>query len=358
VVKRIILIFGAILFCAGFRLSAGTVSLQPDEILQLRALVATNAAAAKQFSVILRSADAALGDKPDAIEKVTTEGRLDTDPAKIRTLAAVADMGKIESLAWAWAVTGDTNYSAKAHEFILAWAKVNRPDGDAINEMRFGPLIASYDLLRGTFSETDRRLVDDWLRDKATVLWKSSRGMTDNWFSHRLNVAGQIGWTIDDPALVAEVVKGFHAQINRNLKPDGATADFYLRDALHYHLYDIQPLVELSRVAERNGEHFFNYAATNGATLQRAVEFVVPFAEGEKTHIEFAQSKVAFDRQRAQNGQREFQPHNWRASEAIPLFSEVAWFRPEYGVIAAKLSGPPGENFFNWQVVVNAVSRH
>jgi hypothetical protein len=27
------------------------------------------------------------------------------------------------------------------------------------------------------------------------------------------------------------------------------------------------------------------------------------------------------------------------------MFSTAAWFRPEYGVLAAKLAGPPGEVF-------------
>jgi len=346
------------LFCVTIGLRAGTVSLEPDEILQLRALVATNAAAARQFSYIRRSADSALRAAPNPIEKVVTEGHLDKDPLKIRTEASLADMEKIESLAWAWAVTGDARYSAKAREFILAWAKVNHPDGDAINETQFEPLIVAYDLLRGTFSETERRTVDGWLREKANVLWKDHRGLTENWFSHRLKIVGLIGWTIGDKTLIAEAVSGFHRQINNNFKPDGASTDFYKRDALHYHLYDVEPLLTLARTAERNGEKFFDYKAANGATLQSGVDFVIPFANGTKTHIEFVNSKVPFDRKRAQNGQGEYAPHNWRPRGAIGMFSQAAWFRPEYGAIAARLAGQPGETFFNWQMVINAVSLH
>ena len=54
-------------------------------------------------------------------------------------------------------MTDDARYSSKADEFILAWAGVNQSDGDAINETQFEPLIVAYDLLRGTFSEADRR---------------------------------------------------------------------------------------------------------------------------------------------------------------------------------------------------------
>jgi len=117
-------------------------------------------------------------------------------------------------------------------------------------------------------------------------------------------------------------------------------------------------LLTLARTAERNGEKFFDCKATNGATLQGGVDFVIPFADGTKTHMEFVNSKVSFDRKRAQNGQGEFAPHNWRPQNSIDMFSAAAWFRPEYGAMAAKLAGQPGEIFFNWQMVLNAVSRH
>ena len=243
-------------------------------------------------------------------------------------------------------MTGDARYADKARAFILAWAEANQPDGDAINETQFEPLIVSYDLLRGTFSTADRLKVDGWLRHKATVLWNDRRGLSDNWFSHRLKVAGLIGWTIDDGTLVAEAVDGFHRQINRNFKPDGASTDFYLRDALHYHLYDVEPLLTLARTAERSGQKFFDYPATNGATLQRGVDFVVPFANGTKTHVEFVNSKVKFDQKRAQNGQGEYQPHVWNPHAAIGLFSAAGLVPARIWRAGRQTGRASGRNFF------------
>src|SRR5208282_2958651 len=88
-------------------LSAGPVSLMPNEILQLRALIGTNAAAQQQFAEIQKAADRALDDEPNPIEKVISEGHLQKDPLKIRTEAAMNDRNKINSLAWAWAGTGN-----------------------------------------------------------------------------------------------------------------------------------------------------------------------------------------------------------------------------------------------------------
>ena len=356
--KTIALFLGVAALAVLPQLRAGPVSLEPAEIVQLRALIATNPAAAKQYSSIAREAKSALNATPNPIEKVVSEGHLANDPLKVRTEQSLADMEKIESLAWTWALTDEARYADKAREFILAWAAVNHSDGDAINETAFEPLIVSYDLLRGTFSVTDRRTVDDWLRTKASVLWNDRRGLTENWYSHRLKTVGLIGWTINDPTLISEAMDGFHRQINDNFKPDGASMDFYLRDALHYHLYDVEPLLVLARTAERSGQKLFDYPAKNGATLQSGVDFVVPFATGAKTHMEFVNSKVKFDLKRAQNGQSDYGPHLWQPYQAITLFSEAAWFRPEYGVLAAKLARHPGETFFNWQMVINAVSHH
>ena len=339
------------------RLHAGPVSLEPGEITALRALVATNTAAARQFSSLHRSADADLTEAPNPVETIVSEGHLHSDPLKIRTEKSLPDLEKIFALAWAWAVTGDPRYAGQARTFILAWAAVNRPDGDAINETQLEPLIVGYDLLRVTFDPADRRRVDDWLRAHATVLWQDHRGLTDNWFSHRLKIVGLIGWTIGDQKLISEAVTGYRQQIDRNLKPDGASDDFYKRDALHYHLYDIEPLLTLARTAERAGQPLFEYTAPNGATLKSAVDFVVPFANGTKTHIEFGNSKVAFDLKRAKNGEGEYAPHPWKPQTAITWFSTAAWFRPEYITIAAQLSGHPGETLFNWQTVINTVSR-
>src|ERR1700743_2597097 len=130
---------------AGSGLRAGTVSLLPDEITQLRSLVATNAEAKTLFAAWERAAKRALNDTPDPIEKITTEGKLAGNPEKVRTEKSLGDMNKIEALGWAWTVANDAQYATKAREFILAWAKINRPDGDAINETALEPLITSYD---------------------------------------------------------------------------------------------------------------------------------------------------------------------------------------------------------------------
>lgn len=337
-------------------LFAGPVSLNSAEILRLQNLVSNDTTAAKLFFQIRTNADAALPAKANPVETVVSEGHLETDPEKIRTTAALADMNKIESIAWAWAATGGARYSDKAHEFILAWARVNHSDGNPINETKFQPLIIAYDLLRDTFPEAERTTVDQWLQLKAERLWKSTKGRTGNWQSHRLKIVGLIGLTVNDPALWKFASDGYRKQIGMNIAPDGASDDFKKRDALHYHLYSVEPLLTLALAGERHGEKLLAYTATNGASLKKAVDFVIPFAEGAKTHVEFANTTVAFDRQRAASGETEYQPHPWNSNTAIEMFSEAAEFDSSYAKLVAKISGETNRVLLNWRMVINAAS--
>jgi hypothetical protein len=329
---------------------AGAVSLNPGEVLQLRILVNTNSEAAVQFAKIREAANLALDEEPAPISKIVSEGHLGSDPRKIRSWAAMADIDKVESLTWAWAVTGDRRYATQAVKFILAWARVNESDGDPINETKFEPMIVAYDLLRPDLSETDRKTVDDWLRTKAETLLSKGKPERNNWVSHRLQIVGLVGLVLDDESLTQQAVEGFRNHVEEDLYLDGSSLDFQTRDALYYHLYTLEPMLVLARAEERHDAtlNLFDYQAASGASLHGSVDFVIPFAEGEKTHFEFVHSKVNFDRRRARDGENEFQPHFWNPRTSIDMFTEAAWFSPKYGRLAARLAGNPEGMFINW----------
>ena len=349
-------ISGIFLIFPQWKLCAGVVSLRAEEVPRLRALIRTNSAAAAQFLDIHKAADFALKDQPAPIEKIISQGRLESDPEKKLTQTSLADMAKTESLAWTWAVTGDERYAAQARKYLSAWAGTNKPDGDPINETKFEPMIVAYDLLRPGFPDADRRAIDNWLRTKAVTLLEKAKSEKNNWANHRLKIVGLIGLTLNDEVLIQQALQGFREQVGAGLEPDGSSLDFKTRDALHYHLYTIEPLLALARAASRHGVDLFDYRAPNGASLHHSVDFVVPFAQGEKKHLEFANSKVAFDRKRAENGEKEYQIHLWNPKSSSEMFSQAAWFVPSYGVMAAKLSGRPELELFNWQMVINAAS--
>lgn len=335
---------------------AGPASLTYAGVAELRELVANDPTAKHLFSKFQRVADGSLGLTPTPIAQVISEGRLAKDPEKIATGRAAQDLDRIEALGWAAVVTRDERYANKAKEFILAWARVNKADGNPINETRFEPVVEAYDLLREKFSPEEQKVVDAWLEEKARQLWASTRHRDMNWQSQRLKMVGLIGLTLQDTKLWSTATEGFKAQILDNFEPSGASIDFTLRDAIHYHVYAVQPLVTLACAASQRGEDIFTYKAADGSTLRSAVDFVLPYAEGKKQHVEFANTRVLFDKKRAAAGETKYEPHVWDPKKSVDFFAEAGCLDKGYEKTALELAQKKGR-FATWRMVLNSAMR-
>ncbi|OLL28686.1 hypothetical protein BTH42_26020 [Burkholderia sp. SRS-W-2-2016] len=325
----------------------------------MRDLVRQDPEAGGQYQKLFRMANQALNDTPNPVPQLVSEGKLQSNPEKVRTIAALKDMPKISALAWVWLVSQDERYATKGSQYILAWAQSNRPDGDPINETTLEPLVVAYDVLRPKFTPQNRAFVDGWLHNRAVVLWNDPRHRTENWQSHRLKMVGLIATVVHDDELWKVVADGFQEQMDRSFLPDGETTDFGQRDAMHYQLYGMQPLLTLACVAQQRNHDWYHYQAPSGASLKRAVGFVEPYALGEKTHVEFVHSKVKFDKARAQAGEKEYMPHNWDTCEAGPTFVEAGCVDPNAAKVALQISCGESEHkrFVDWESVLNYVKR-
>lgn len=149
----------------------GRISLSAPQRTVLARLVQTDPDARALFAGLEKTALNALADAPNPIKTIQTEGKLDRDPVKIRTRQSLQDMAKLEALGWTASVdeadgvplSGDA-HAIKAKQFILAWASVNQPTGDPIDETNLGRLFVAYDLTRPAFSPQEQQTVDHWLR--------------------------------------------------------------------------------------------------------------------------------------------------------------------------------------------------
>jgi hypothetical protein len=340
----------------------GLASLTPAELARLRAMVADDAEAARRFEAVRAQADHAAADPPNPIARITTEGRLDGDPDKVATDRALADMGKLEALGLAYAVTGAAPYLAAIERDLDAWAAVNQPTGDPIDETRLEAAIVAFDLTAPALAPAHRDRIARWLHRVAAAEIASRKGhratAINNWNSHRLKLVGLVGYALDDAALVDWARRGYEAQIADNLRPDGSSFDFEERDALHYHVYDLVPLLRLAIVLARDGGHPYTQAAPSGATLAAGVAFLLPYARGEQQHAEFVRSRVPFDRQRAANGQAAYQPGRlFEPAEARPALELAQFFQPELAALVADLAGAHGAAWPTVRVLLNAAMR-
>jgi len=336
------------------------ISLTDSQRIKLAALATSDAEAKKLFQKLLREADASVNAKGNPIRRLGTAGKLAGDPLKVQSRASLEDMKKLNALGYSYALTGKAEYGAAARRIILRWAKVNQPTGVPIDETKLEPLFTAYDLTRSTFSPRERKSVADWLRSMAALELQSAHTnsvtSSNNWQSHRLKIVGLIGFMLEDKPLIQESVEGFKKQIQDNLAPDGSSFDFHQRDALRYHCYDLEPLLTLALVAGQNGIDLYDYAAPSGASLPKAVAFLAPFCDGTRTHAEWVHSKVKFDRQRAEAGEKGFEVGAaFDPREARGVFERAAFFEARYGPLVLRLYSNGAAEYPGWQSVLNRV---
>src|SRR5262249_40586585 len=177
-----------------------------------------------------------------------------------------------------------------------------------------------------------------------TEIHPESNSAKNNHMSHRLKIIGHVAYLLPDVALGRWVADEYSHHLERNLNPDGTTFDFHQRDALHYHVYDLLPLVELAIAADKNGAAFYRQQTANGATLEKAIAFLIPYVSGEQTHAEFVHSSVKFDQKRSAAGDPSIRVGAlWKPAEARRLFDLAGYFTPRFHSV--KFPGSDGESF-------------
>jgi len=356
-------IFFSLLLLIAVQAQAQFVALNNREVGKLKKLVRKDAQAQRFYEGFKKTADAALSEQPNPIDTVVSEGHLATDPKKIVTLRALRDVDKVYALAIVARVEGTAAYRTQALAFINAWAAVNQPLGNPINDTKFEALFFAYDLVKSGATQDQKKVIGTWLRRMADAEIVTSQPRTkktayNNWNSHRLKVIGAIAYLLDEPRYKAFIDTALPEQIERNLLPDGTGIDLLERDAFHYHIYTLEPLISLATVLKRaTGTDFYRYASPSGASIKKSVDYLIPFVAGEKTHPEFVNSQVAFDKKRAENHEPGYETGAlFHPAAGYGVLVQAAYFEPSCQDVVIKHSGKTGR-FPYWQSVLNEVER-
>lgn len=348
-------------------LTAQDAGLRPAEIRALKdSLQSTtvDSSLVRLYAAQVRLADQSLTEDPHPIDTIRTEGLLQGDPKKTATREALRDMPRIYALALVYKVSKERKYLLALGRYLTAWATTDGPRGDPIDDTNLDPVIEAYDMVKGDLPPATEETVREWLKSTAEVelsapFNRPNRATSfNNWHSHRLKIVGEIAYAVGDTALQGYTVRGIRDQIARNLNPDGSSSDFVIRDALHYHVYDLEPLLTLAIVLQRaTGVNYYTYVSSAGTSIRRSVQWLLPYLTGEKTHGEFVNSTVEFDRQRARNGEAAykagtlFDPKNGVATLLLAAYFDAD---PELMPLARRLSGS-GDRYPGWQAVVNGL---
>jgi hypothetical protein len=287
-------------------------------------LFATSPAAADWCPVPIDQAQAWLSDHPlplppkgalpHPIPHVHTEGTLPHMGIRDQSLEAERDWPAMLNAALAWRAGVNEKSFDTARRFLLGWVDTYTPDLNPIDETNLDALIDTYAIVANRLDGNERQRVATWIRKwgwdyvasiahapKAGGIW------TNNWQSHRIKLVTMIAAATEDDKLFAEARLLFRRQVSVNLLGDGQVTDFAERDALHYVVYDLEPLLRAALAARAyGGEDWYRWQAPNHASLARSVAWLTPYATGEKPHEEFVHSRVAFDAQRAAAGVKGF----------------------------------------------------
>jgi hypothetical protein len=289
-----------------------------------------------------------LNDQPKPLAHLHTEGTLPHEGIYDQSVAAEQDLALMRDAALVWRATGDDRYLRLVDRFLLAWASTYQPSFNPIDETHFDSMILAYDMTASALSVKTRNATAAFIAKLANGyvarVDAQPRPLTgtyrNNWESHRVKLVAMAAFTLDDRKLINAAQRLFVEQIGANVTPDGATVDFAERDALHYVAYDLQPLVIAALAARRHNRNWLVQRAQNGASLQPALDWLVPYALGEKTHEEFVHSSVAFDAKRRAAGLPGYSGQ-WDPMSAAELFHLAARLSGRYASVALRLSQTP-----------------
>ena len=253
-----------------------------------------------------RAANAALARDPDPLAAAHIEGTLPTRPEYRRAQEARRDWEAMATLAALYALEGNARHRDGYARLLAAWLDVYVISGNPIDESGLGYWLLAYRAagaaLPPPLAERMRgfacALVDRYTEPQPP----SRRTSTNNWQSHRVKIAVMGAGVCRDPARTARADAAFAAQIAANLAPAGPTVDFAERDALHYVVYSLEPLLEAALFAQAEGRTLYATTGPQRQSLAGTLGWLAPFARGEKTHDEFVRSQVRFDAERAAAG--------------------------------------------------------
>jgi hypothetical protein len=248
-------------------------------------------------------ADAGLAREPHPRAIVHTQGLLPHEQERDASLLAQEDWRQALTQALAWCITGNPLYEAKAATYIEASVSDYSPSFNPIDEADLSDLLFGFDFVQTRLSplivekarQLGHHLATGYLGTRR--VGDPSTGL-NNWQSHRIKLATAGAYLSGDARLIAAAREGFVAHASSNVGTDGHTYDFEQRDAMHYVVYDLEPLLMAASMAAAHGEDWYGLPPLQGR-LASALQWLEPYAAGDEKHEEFVHSMVKFDARRA-----------------------------------------------------------
>ena len=307
---------------------------------------------------VISRATANLDRPPGAIPHAHTEGTLPGKGIREISIKAREDQPIVLNFAIAYRLTGDRKFLDATARYLENWADIYQISFNPIDETGFDTLLMATDLTESDLPVPIRAKVDAFWRKMAVgyldAMDAGPRNAETNWQSHRVKLATMAAFQTGDAKVIDRARKAYQKQISVNLYADGSTFDFHERDALHYVTYNLDPLMMAALSARAHGEDWYSWKSPSGASLPHSLDWLTAFAMGQKTHIEFANSKIQFDRDRAGAGQKEYAPHPWDVGNGVSTYTLASLADPKFLALRDDLVTKTGRRPAVWAEILRA----
>jgi hypothetical protein len=258
-------------------------------------------------------------------------------------------MSAVSTLGLAYAVTGRDAYARHAVRLVRVWfldpatrmtphlrygqgiPGITEGRGIGIIETRGLPdLLDGIALLEGSpaWTARDQDGLDAWMRAYLTWLRESPHGRDEatngnnheTWYDVQVASLALVTGQRD---VARATLEGARTRIATQIAPDGRQPRELERTrAWHYSLFNLDAFFRLAMLGEHVGVDLWAYQTADGRSLRKAIDFLVPFAAG--------------DRPWPYKELGRFDPE---ACHALLRRASLAWKAPEYAALARRLGG-------------------
>jgi hypothetical protein len=300
VAGAVLLVFGV----CGARAETPYALFSPQMVAQIKDLGPVDA------GHVLAVADADLKAKPDPMSRVHTEGTLPHQGIRDESLVAEEDWGRMRDFALAYRLSGgNKKYLDAEARFLAAWTAVYKASLNPIDETNFDNIFVAFDLTRSDLppavQASTLALFASMSDGYLNFMEKNPCGKNRlNFQSHRIKLATLAAFSLGDPVREERARHAYETQVGCNIRPDGSVEDFYVRDALHYVVYDLDSLQTAALAARMHGQDWFHFKSPSGSSVPGAVDWLLPYTSGARKHDEFVHSTSAFDAARDKAGEK------------------------------------------------------
>ncbi len=218
-----------------------------------------------------------------------------SDPQLIASRAALGDAMRVALLATAYRVRHDALDLRATREILTAWSTTYIPTGHPVDESRLDLMIWAYDLVRCELSNDDRSKIDPWLRkilEKKGTWPFGASSIRNNQHTHQLKLQVLISLILGENEKAKSLIAEARAHALANIgDPNGMSYDYKERDALHYHVFNLEAWDEIELVT---------HCCT--ALVTAAGNFAWNKIQSGDVFHQFAASEISIDKKRAAAG--------------------------------------------------------